>query len=125
MRIPPKRSFQNKRSLSVENHSYNLHTVSRRKLQFGAGFAASTNDKQINTKWLYVLSTMGVSKESISKFLIGNRFHVKLRIRSSYVIACLCTGLLVMLQLQAKCVFVHSKSLYSQITRRRGIQITN
>jgi len=28
----------------------------------------------------YVLSTMGVSKESISKFLIGNRFHVKLRI---------------------------------------------
>ena len=25
----------------------------------------------------YVLSTMGVSKESISKFLIGNRFHVK------------------------------------------------
>jgi len=32
----------------------------------------------------YVLSTMGVSKESISKFLIGNRFHVKLRILSSY-----------------------------------------
>ena len=29
-----------------------------------------------------VLSTMGVSKESISKFLIGNRFHVKLRILS-------------------------------------------
>ena len=28
----------------------------------------------------YVLSTMGASKESISKFLIGNRFHVKLRI---------------------------------------------
>ena len=27
----------------------------------------------------YVLSTMGVSKESISKFLIGNRFHVRLR----------------------------------------------
>jgi len=26
----------------------------------------------------YRLSTMGVSKESISKFLIGNRFHVKL-----------------------------------------------
>jgi len=26
----------------------------------------------------YVLSTMGVNKESISKFLIGNRFHVKL-----------------------------------------------
>ena len=26
----------------------------------------------------YVLSTMGVSKESISKFLIGNRFHVKI-----------------------------------------------
>jgi len=24
----------------------------------------------------YVLSTMGVSKESISKFLIENRFHV-------------------------------------------------
>ena len=30
----------------------------------------------------YVLSTIGVSKESISKFLIGNRFHVKLRILS-------------------------------------------
>jgi len=27
---------------------------------------------------------MGVSKESISKFLIGNRFHVKLRILSPY-----------------------------------------
>ena len=34
----------------------------------------------INVK--YVLSPMGVSKESISKFLIGNRFHVKLRILS-------------------------------------------
>ena len=32
----------------------------------------------------YVLSMMGVSKESISKFLIGNRFHVKLRILSPY-----------------------------------------
>ena len=31
---------------------------------------------------LYVLSTMGVRKESISKFLIGNRFHEKLRILS-------------------------------------------
>jgi len=31
-----------------------------------------------------VLSTMGVSKESISKFLIGNRFHVKLRILSPW-----------------------------------------
>ena len=30
----------------------------------------------------YVLSTMGVSKESITKFLIGNRLHVKLRILS-------------------------------------------
>jgi len=27
---------------------------------------------------------MGVSKESISKFLIGNRFHVKFRILSPY-----------------------------------------
>jgi len=32
---------------------------------------------------LYVLSTMGVSKESISKFLIGNRFQVKLHMLSS------------------------------------------
>jgi len=32
----------------------------------------------------YVLSTMGVSKESISKFLIGNRFHVKWCILSPY-----------------------------------------
>ena len=30
----------------------------------------------------YVLSTMGVSKESVSKFLIGNRSHVKLHILS-------------------------------------------
>jgi len=30
----------------------------------------------------YVPSTMGVSKESISKFLIGNRFYVKLHILS-------------------------------------------
>ena len=35
-----------------------------------------------NHSIVYVLSTMGVSKESISKFLIGNRFHVKLRILS-------------------------------------------
>jgi len=27
---------------------------------------------------------MGVSKESISKFLIGNQFHVQLRILSPY-----------------------------------------
>ena len=33
-------------------------------------------------RFKYVLSTMGVSKESISKFLIGNRFHVKLHILS-------------------------------------------
>jgi len=33
---------------------------------------------------MYVLSTMGVSKELISKFLIGNRFHVKSRILSPY-----------------------------------------
>jgi len=30
----------------------------------------------------YVLPTVGVGKESISKILIGNRFHVKLRILS-------------------------------------------
>ena len=34
------------------------------------------------SKIKYVLSTMGVSKESISNVLIGNRFHVKLRILS-------------------------------------------
>jgi len=38
--------------------------------------------KHIIIEYKYVLSTMGVSKESISKFLIGNRFHVKLRILS-------------------------------------------
>jgi len=32
----------------------------------------------------YLLSTMRVSKESISKFLIRNRFHVKLGILSPY-----------------------------------------
>ena len=46
-----------------------------------------TISKYRNFSWYnyyskYVLSTMGVSKESISKFLIGNRFHVKLRILS-------------------------------------------
>ena len=35
-----------------------------------------------NLSSMDVLSTMGVSKESISKFLIGNGFHVKLRIPS-------------------------------------------
>jgi len=30
----------------------------------------------------WALSTVGVSKESISKFLIGNQFHIKLRILS-------------------------------------------
>ena len=34
------------------------------------------------TDEMHVLSTMGVNKESISKFLIGNQFHVKLRILS-------------------------------------------
>ena len=38
----------------------------------------------IPNKIKYVLSTMGASKESISKFLIGYRFHVKLRILSPY-----------------------------------------
>ena len=33
---------------------------------------------------MYILSTIGVSKESTIKFLIGNRFHVKLRILSPY-----------------------------------------
>ena len=36
----------------------------------------------LTTQLKYVLSTMGVSKESIGKYLIGNRFHVKLRILS-------------------------------------------
>ena len=36
----------------------------------------------LSQNFKYVLSTMGVSKESIGKFLIGNRFHVKLRILS-------------------------------------------
>ena len=42
-------------------------------------FVAKTSDIR---NFKYVLSTMGVSKESISKFLIGNPFHVKLRILS-------------------------------------------
>ena len=37
---------------------------------------------ETNSYCKYVLSTVGVSKESISKFLIGNRFHGKLRILS-------------------------------------------
>jgi len=37
---------------------------------------------RIASVYKYVLSTMDVSKESISKFLIGNWFHVKLRILS-------------------------------------------
>jgi len=39
---------------------------------------------QLFVTFKYVLSTMGVSKELISKFLIGNRFHVKLRILRPY-----------------------------------------
>jgi len=43
------------------------------------------NDSNLHISlFKYVLSTMGVSKESVSKFLIGNRFHVKLRILSPY-----------------------------------------
>ena len=45
---------------------------------------SSLSWKIIAYMFKYVLSTMGVSKESISKFLIGNRFHVKLRILSPY-----------------------------------------
>ena len=37
---------------------------------------------ETNSYCKYVLSTVGVSNESISKFLIGNRFHVKLCILS-------------------------------------------
>jgi len=40
-------------------------------------------DRKCEIRWFKnVLSTMGVSKESIKKFLTGNRFHVKLRILS-------------------------------------------
>jgi len=38
------------------------------------------------TKKSYVLSRMRVSKETIGKFLIGNRFHVQLRILSPFSI---------------------------------------
>jgi len=44
-------------------------------------YFANRNDKNL---FKYVLSKMGVNKESINKFLIGNRFHVKLRILSPY-----------------------------------------
>jgi len=36
------------------------------------------------SRFKYMLSTVGVSKKSIRKFLIGNQFHVKLRIVSPY-----------------------------------------
>ena len=35
-----------------------------------------------NDQQFQVCTTIGVSKESIKKFLLGNRFHVKLRILS-------------------------------------------
>ena len=55
-----------------------------RKFQFFNSSFTYANWGMMNLyKHNYVLSTMGVSKESISKFLIGNRFHVKLRILSS------------------------------------------
>jgi len=44
--------------------------------------AMSNPNGLLSQNFKYVLSTMGVSKESIGKFLIGNRFHVKLRILS-------------------------------------------
>jgi len=41
------------------------------------------DDSDLHTSlFKHVISTMGVSKETISKFLIGNRCHVKLRILS-------------------------------------------
>ena len=44
----------------------------------------SFNFRGDNARVFQRVSMMGVSKESISKFLIGNRFHVKLRILSPY-----------------------------------------
>jgi len=39
--------------------------------------SSSCDDSNVDISlFKYVLSKMGVSKESISKFLIGNRFHV-------------------------------------------------
>ena len=46
-------------------------------------FSSFCDDSNLHISlFKYVLSRMGLSKESISKFFIGNRFHVKLRIFS-------------------------------------------
>ena len=58
------------------------HTCGNSTLLWSVG--KSITSSQFVWIFKYVLSTMGVSKESISKFLIGNRFHVKLRILSPY-----------------------------------------
>jgi len=52
------------------------------KLDYFSRFTATSYSLTSNLLmvFMYVLSTTGLSKESISKFLIGNRFHVKLRI---------------------------------------------
>jgi len=52
------------------------------EVERGMYLALKLDSKSESSTDKYVLSTMGVSKESISKFLIGNRFHVKLRILS-------------------------------------------
>jgi len=55
---------------------------------------------------------MGVSKESISKCLIGNRFHVKLRILSPYSNRILFEYVLSKI--------THPQSLFKQNYRRYG-----
>jgi len=77
----------------THNLSETLHYLSNSKLPFLICGDINSNLLQQDTllsvsnyvnTFKYVLSTMGVSKESITKFLIGNRFHIKLGILSPY-----------------------------------------
>jgi len=59
--------------------------VQKRDAEMFTTFNVFLTSVDVNAKeFKYVLSTMGVSKELISKFLIGNRFHIKLCILSPY-----------------------------------------
>ena len=76
---------------SIDGFLFNLTPPFLNELNFAPAFTITWFVEinfaivtSLSTILKYVLSTMGVSKESISKFLIGNRFHVKLRIPSPF-----------------------------------------
>jgi len=74
-----------KRRVQLSNYLIAFETKNARFKMFTHQSHLAATHAKLSSSWAkYVLSTMGVSKESISKFLIGNRLHVKLRILSPY-----------------------------------------